>query len=221
MRDYHRAADLEETLNPAPRIVLASGSAQRLELLRGIGLDPLVISSGYAERAAAGESPEDMVMRLAEGKARAARAHPDLPADAFLIAADTVVAVDSVILGKPRDIRDAGEMLRRLSDREHRVLTGLALAHIKSAKFVESVYGEIDISFAETRVRFMPLDDDMIHAYLEREQVLGAAGSYRVQGLGVMLLSPLCPVTGSWSNIAGLPLELFAARARALGLRLL
>lgn len=184
--------------------------------MRGIGLDPLVISGGYEERAIPGESPEDMVTRLAEGKARAACAHPGLPPDAFLVAADTVVAVDCDILGKPRDIHDARAMLRRLSGREHRVLTGLALARIEAP-----LSGAFDISFAETRVRFRTLDDDTIHAYLEREQVLGAAGSYRVQGLGVMLLDPVCPVTGSWSNIAGLPLELFAARARAFGLRLL
>jgi len=205
-----------------PRVVLASGSAQRLELLRSIGLDPLVIQSGYAECAIAGESPEDMVKRLAEGKARAACASAGLPAGALLVAADTVVAIEGNIFGKPRDVRDARAMLGRLSGREHRVLTGLALARIPSAGSPPGVLsGGIDISLAETRVRFRTLDDDTIHAYLERENVLGAAGAYRVQGLGVMLLDPVCAITGSWSNIAGLPLELLAERVRALGVRLL
>ncbi|MDR2733048.1 MAG: Maf family protein [Spirochaetota bacterium] len=204
---------MEKVLN----FVLASGSAERLRLLRGIGLEPLVISSEYKECRIADESPEDMVMRLAEGKARAVLALPDFPADAFLIAADTVVAVDGDILGKPRDISDARAMLGRLSGREHRVLTGLALARVAA----DALPAAIDLSLAETRVRFRVLDDDTIHAYLEREEALCAAGSYRVQGLGVLLLDPVCPVTGSWSNIAGLPLELLAERSRSLGLRLL
>jgi septum formation protein len=196
-----------------PRVVLASGSPQRLALLRTLGLEPLVVPSGYEERLSAGEKPEEAVRRLAEGKARACieqGAHGAADGPALLVAADTVIVIDGDILGKPRDREDALRMLRRLRACEHRVLTGLALALVPS--------GELDVSLAETRVRFRDLDDEEIHAYLSREDVLGAAGSYRIQGLGILLLDS---VQGSWSNIAGLPLELFAARARFLGVRLL
>jgi septum formation protein len=177
-----------------------------------------------------------MVLRLAEGKARACpylygrfaeqTGNAPPPPLALLVAADTVITVGSDILGKPRDREDAFHTLRRLSGREHRVLTGLALALLpdeaprseegaRTGGFDHAVF---DLSMAETRVRFRNLDESEIHAYLDREDVSGAAGSYRVQGLGPLLLDS---IEGSWSNIIGLPLELFAARARELGVRFL
>ena len=212
-------------MNP-PRVILASGSPQRRILLRGLGIEPLVMPGTYEECRVAGESPEAMVLRLAEGKARACAAQrcfggisklaPDFDAHsaspALLAAADTVVTIEGDILGKPRDLGDAFHMLLRLSGREHRVLTGLALARMPEGYVGGAL--DFDMSLAETKVRFRTLDEREIHAYLDREDVLGAAGSYRVQGLGVLLLDS---IEGSWSNIIGLPLELFAARARGLG----
>jgi len=255
-----------------PHVLLASASPQRLALLRAIGIEPLVAPSGYDERPVAGEGPEDMVRRLAQGKARSclgrcaasfpsenititnmpiadSRACKNItttnmpnvapaqheaiassherrgegttaePPPALLVAADTVVVIDNEVLGKPRDLGDAFAMLTRLRGREHRVLTGLVLAKLAVTESGRALLaGGPDVSLAETWVRFRNLDESEIRAYLEREDVLGAAGSYRVQGLGVLLLDS---IRGSWSNIAGLPLEVFAARARLLGFPLL
>ncbi len=167
--------------------------------------------------------------RLAHGKLAAVLAHglkhgPSAPPahrklndtvgvegnTALLIGADTVVVLDGAVMGKPGTPEMALSMLERLSGRVHLVMTGLALMSIPD--------GTLDISVAETEVRFRELDPEEICAYVEREDVTDVAGAYRIQDLGAVLVRE---IHGSWSNVVGLPLELFAARVHALGFSVL
>jgi len=216
-------------LNRLPQVILASGSPRRLALLRSIGIEPLVQPAFFDEQIQAGEDAYQLVRRLAHGKLAAVLAHglkhggSAPPAHrklnetaglegnpALLLGADTVVVLDGAVLGKPDSPGMALSMLERLSGRVHRVMTGLALMSIPD--------GTLDISVAETEVRFRELDPEEICAYVEREDVTDVAGAYRIQDLGAVLVRE---IHGSWSNVVGLPLELFAARVHALGFSVL
>lgn len=193
-----------------PRVVLASQSAARLALLRSIGIEPLIQPACIDERMKAGEDARQLVSRLAYAKTAAVMARGLEVSEALLVGADTVVVLDEVVLGKPGSREAALEMLTRLSGREHRVITGLALMNVPE--------GVSDVSLAETVVRFRKLDQEEICAYVKRESVTDVAGAYRIQGLGALLVEE---IRGSWSNVVGLPLESLAARALSLGFRLL
>jgi len=216
-------------LSRLPQVILASGSPRRLALLRSIGIEPLVQPAFFDEQIQAGEDAHQLVRRLAHGKLAAVLAHglkhgPSAPPahrklndtvgvegnPALLIGADTVVVLDGAVMGKPGTPEMALSMLERLSGRVHRVMTGLALMSIPD--------GTLDISVAETEVRFRELDPEEICAYVEREDVTDVAGAYRIQDLGAVLVRE---IHGSWSNVVGLPLELFAARVHALGFSVL
>jgi septum formation protein len=160
----------------------------------------------------AGEAPADYVLRLAREKAAVvSRSDGSVGSDGsvrsvrpseLVLAADTVVVVDGEILGKPRDEEDARRMLRRLSGREHEVLTGIVL-----------VQGERAVSEVETsRVRFAPLSEDEIAWYAATGEPLDKAGAYAIQGLGALFVEA---VLGNYSNVVGLPIpgvyRLFAA----------
>jgi len=216
-------------LSRLPQVILASGSPRRLALLRSIGIEPLVQPAFFDEQIQAGEDAHQLVRRLAHGKLAAVLAHglkhgPSAPPahrklndtvgvegnTALLIGADTVVVLDGAVMGKPGTPEMALSMLERLSGRVHLVMTGLALMSIPD--------GTLDISVAETEVRFRELDPEEICAYVEREDVTDVAGAYRIQDLGAVLVRE---IHGSWSNVVGLPLELFAARVHALGFSVL
>ena len=134
-----------------------------------------------------GETPRDYVLRLASEKAAAQAGNGEL-----VLAADTTVVVDGEILGKPLDDEDARRMLRRLSGREHSVLTGIALhgPHGEAA--------EVD----EALVRFAPLSEAEIDWYVATGEPRDKAGDYAIQGLGSLFVEG---VVGSWSNVVGLP----------------
>lgn len=193
-------------MNPPPRVILASQSPRRLALLRSIGIEPLIQPAFFDERILDGEDAWELVRRLAHGKATSVLARGLGDSPALLVGADTVVVLDGAILGKPGSPEAAISMLERLSGKEHLVLTGLALIRIPD--------GELDLSVAQTIVRFRDLDQSEICAYVQREDVSDVAGAYRIQDLGALLVQE---IRGTWSNVVGLPLELLYQRASSLG----
>jgi septum formation protein len=173
-------------------LVLASASPRRLELLAQIGIVPEVVDPAEIdETPGKGELPGPYVLRLARAKAEAVRPrHPD----AFILAADTIVACGRRILGKPEDEATARRFLALLSGRRHRVQCGVA---------VISPEGRIVTRHVESQVRFKRLSEDELAAYLASGEWRGKAGGYAIQGRGAMLVSW---IQGSYSNVVGLPL---------------
>lgn len=186
------------------RLVLASASPRRRELLGQLGLDFEVSAADIDETPRQGERAPAYVLRLAREKARAvATRHPG----AWVLAADTTVALGEELLGKPRDAAGAREMLGRLSGRTHEVHTGVALAGPTSGHSVEHSRAVC------TRVSFRSLSAGEIAWYAGTGEPLDKAGSYAVQGKGGFLVAA---VEGSPTNVIGLPLgETLELLARA------
>lgn len=187
------------------RLVLASASPRRLDLLRQIGLEPDVVSAAEVdETPQPTETPRQLAVRLALAKGeRVAAAEPD----AFVIAADTVVAVGRRILPKVEDETEGRRCLELLSGRSHRVLTGVAVFGPGSRRAQRLV---------ETRVTFKRLNGREIDAYLASQEGLGKAGGYGVQGrAGAFVIN----LQGSYSSVVGLPLYETAALLEGLGHR--
>lgn len=193
---------------PGPRLVLASASPRRRDLLAKAleksGLGFRIVPSHADETRRRGESPDAYVARIAETKARTvARRCPDT----WVLAADTAVALDGTVLGKPADVADARDMLRRLSGRTHRVLTGFVLSDRTDDAGPARV--------VTSHVRFRTLSEAVIDAYLDTGEPFDKAGAYAVQGEGRALVDR---VDGSLSNVIGLPLDEVGAALRAAGL---
>lgn len=180
------------------RVVLASRSPRRLDLLREMGIEPLVVAADIDETPQDGETPIEYVERLATAKA-AVVANLESVADlsSVVIAADTTVDLDGEIFGQPVDIYDARQMLERLSGRGHRVHTGVCVLQPTTGISITEV--------ATSEVLFEVLSDELLDWYLGTCEWQGKAGSYAVQGLGRALVAK---VTGSQSNVIGLPVEL-------------
>jgi septum formation protein len=174
------------------RLILASKSPRRYELLRQVGFDFEVVPSGVREDFVQKESPREHVIRLAEAKLRdVAGKYPDC----WVIAADTVVYIGRSILGKPRDREEAVEMLRRLSGQEHRVLTGFSVCHLGKKKG--------DQKTVETTVKVKDLTPDEIEWYVQTGEPFDKAGGYAIQGIGSFMVKS---IRGSYTNVVGLPL---------------
>ena len=193
---------------PGPRLVLASASPRRRDLLAKAleksGLGFRIVPSHADETRRRGEPPDAYVARIAETKARTvARRCPD----AWVLAADTAVALDGTVLGKPADVADARDMLRRLSGRTHRVLTGFVLCDRTDDAGPARVVA--------SHVHFRTLSEAVIDAYLDTGEPFDKAGAYAVQGEGRALVDR---VDGSLSNVIGLPLDEVGAALRAAGL---
>jgi septum formation protein len=181
-----------------PKLILASASPRRLELLQQVGLDPdALIPADLDETPKKGELPRVLAARLADEKAEAAakvaKTRPELTG-AYLLAADTVVSVGRRILPKCEVVDEAAQCLRLLSGRAHRVYSGLTLFTPKGARRRRLV---------ETRVRFKRLSSDEIDAYLAAGEWRGKAGGYAIQGLAGGFVLKLI---GSYSSVVGLPL---------------
>lgn len=184
-------------------ITLASSSPRRRHLLDMLGIAHEAIPAEVDERTRPGEEAEAMAMRLATEKARSVwERHPERP----VLAADTVVAIDGEILGKPRDAADARRMLATLSGRDHRVITAVALA---------VPAGEILQQCDVTRVWFRSLTPELIEAYVATGEPLDKAGSYGVQGAGAVLVER---VEGDFFGVMGLPVRLVVALLEAAGM---
>lgn len=186
------------------RVVLASSSPRRLELLEGrLGLDVLVVPAGVDESPKHGEAPAAMVQRLARRKVAAVEAE----AEDLVVAADTVVIADGEVLGKPEDPHRARLMLQALSGREHSVLTGVAVRlGAKQASGVD-----------RTKVRFRRLTQAEIQWYVDTGEPMDKAGAYGIQGLGGMFVEHL---EGSETSVIGLPLGRLAVLVQSLGANL-
>lgn len=174
------------------RLILASGSPRRAELLRAAGFDFDVHAQDVDERLLPGEDPATHVIRLAREKARKVLLRRDREA---VLAADTVVVIDGAVLGKPADDRDAARMLRQLSGRTHQVLTGVAVR----------VPGRESSDLARTDVRFVPLSEGEIAWYVASGEPRDKAGAYAIQGLASRFAER---IDGSYSNVVGLPIAL-------------
>lgn len=181
-------------MNLLRELVLASQSPRRLELLRGAGLRPRVITpAGVEERHDAALPPEELVLFNARLKSAAVAAlHPA----ALVLGADTLVYLDSDPLGKPESLQEARHMLSRLSGRVHTVCTGVCLSLAE-----ESLQEEFAV---RTLVRFRTLTPQQIDDYLQRVHALDKAGGYAAQECGEMIIESM---EGSFSNVVGLPME--------------
>jgi septum formation protein len=191
-------------------LVLASGSPRRRELLTQIGVAFTVQSADVDESLHLNEKPSDYVVRLAKAKA-AAVAGATL-AGQCVLGADTTVVVSDEVLGKPKDAEDASSMLVKLSGREHQVLTGVALVEAGTQKVIQAL-------MATTTVQFRDLSATEINAYIRCGEPMDKAGAYGIQGLGGAFVRS---ITGSYSNVVGLPLaetfELLSAAKLQTGL---
>lgn len=188
-------------------IVLASGSPRRRQLLEQIGLTGFrVLASDVDESLPAGLGPGEAVELLSarKGAAVAGLVSPET----LVIAADTVVALDGAILGKPRDGEEARRMLSALSGRTHQVYTGVSLFY----------RGERRTEHEVTSVAFRPLSEEEIAAYVATGEPMDKAGAYGIQGLGALLVERL---EGDYFNVMGLPLCRLGRMLSAAGVRLL
>jgi septum formation protein len=170
-------------------LVLASASPRRRELLRLAGIPCTVRPGDVDESPLAGESPGDHVRRLAEAKARAVRR----PGETVL-GADTVVVIDGLILGKPRDAADASRMLRLLSGRAHDVITGVCLLRDETCQNLSET----------TKVRFSKLTGSEIDLYVAAGEPLDKAGAYGIQGAASKFIER---IEGCYFNVVGLPMS--------------
>ncbi len=184
-------------------IVLASASPRRQELLRQIGCGFRVVVSDAEELSGDGISPEQLAVENARRKAEDVAAKEG--GNAPVLGADTVVAVDETILGKPKDETDAVRMLRLLSGRQHFVYTGIALAY----------RGEIYEGVVRTEVWVDELSEKEIEAYIATGEPMDKAGAYAVQGIAAKFIPR---IDGSFSNVVGLPLHAVKELARKAGI---
>jgi len=174
------------------RVILASKSPRRYELLMQMGLDFEVIPSKVFEDFVQAETPRDHVIRLAEAKAReVAGKFPDR----WVVAADTIVCINGSILGKPKCREEAVEMLHRLSGKEHLVLTGFSVHHLEK--------GMDDKETVETAVKVKALTSAEIEWYVQTGEPFDKAGGYAIQGIGSFMIES---IQGSYTNVVGLPL---------------
>ncbi|HEY1422059.1 MAG TPA: Maf family protein [Candidatus Acidoferrum sp.] len=186
------------------KLILASASPRRAEILRNAGMAFSVLSSAVDETVIPGETPQELVRRLALAKAElvAARA----VGAAIVIAADTIVALENAVFGKPRTSDDARQMLDKLSGRTHSVVTGVALIRLPDAErreFIET-----------TQVHFASVSQDEIAKYLASGEPFDKAGAYAIQGLGGRFIPR---IDGCYFNVVGLPLARLCKELAELG----
>ena len=174
------------------RLILASRSPRRSEMLHNLGLEFDAIPSEVKEDILREESPEQHVVRLAKAKAMdVGRRYPDR----WVIAADTIVLLEGAILGKPKSKEEAVQMLGRLSGQEHHVLTGFSVRHFEK--------GKEGCQTVETVVRVKDLLPEEIRWYVHTGEPMDKAGAYGVQAIGAFMIES---IHGSYTNVVGLPL---------------
>lgn len=184
-------------------VILASASPRRLQLLRQIGMKPVVKAADIDEQILGTETPKEHACRLSRAKGKAiVEAWGDDPA---VVSADTIVVVDDSILGKPRNRTEAGEFMRRLSGREHEVTTGVSL-----------FWQRRELTRHETtKVVFAALTETMINAYLDTGDYKDKAGGYGIQSFAALFIPR---IEGCFFNVMGFPLYLFSRMAIDMGL---
>jgi septum formation protein len=189
------------------KIILASSSPRRKQLLKKFGLTFTVVSSNIEEIFNPRLKPRHQVEELASQKAEAVASEFS---DAIIIGADTLVALEDEVLGKPKDKREAKRMLKKLQGRVHSIVTGFVLIDTDSGrKIIKSV---------ETKVWFRKLSSREINAYLEREKPYDKAGAYAMQDLGAIFIEK---IDGDYFSAVGLPLYALAKGLQKLGISVL
>ena len=192
--------------NPFTQIILASQSPRRVAILKQMGIDCIVMPANIDESVRAGETPADYVLRLAKEKALAVfdqidNTYKSMP----ILAADTTVALNSTIFGKPENDADAVQMLKKLSGTQHQVHTAVAV-----------VLGQqIELALNTTLVEMMPLSDAMIATYIASNEHSDKAGSYAIQGLAGSWIKR---IDGSYTGVMGLPVHETAMLLNKVGL---
>lgn len=184
-----------------PRVILASASPRRRELMTLIGIPHEVRPADIDETYLPGETPRGHALRLAREKAQRI-AEPD----AVVVGSDTIVVIDGEVLGKPRDDDDAARMLERLSGQSHTVITAVAV----------SWNGRVLAEAESVEVTFRPLTDQEIRDYIATREPMDKAGAYGIQGFGATIVAR---VDGDYFAVMGLPLQRMVALMRELGLR--
>ncbi len=189
------------------KIILASGSPRRKELLLQIGIVPEIIVS-HVEEKITSDVPAEVVMSLAEQKA--VDVAKEMPEGTVILGSDTVVAADGKILGKPKSHEEAYEMIRRLAGRSHQVYTGVCLVKKGPEGEADTVVSFYD----ETDVNVSPMTEKEIREYADSEEPMDKAGSYAVQGFFARYIDGL---KGSYANVMGLPVHLVYQELKKLG----
>ncbi len=185
--------------------ILASASPRRIELLKELGWNFTVKPSDSEEVLICGESPEDTACRLAEMKAsNVAEANPG----EWVVGADTLVALGTTSLGKPKNDKEAFAMIAMLQGKTHRVITAVAVISPEGEKYVE---------YETTNVVFRPLSDEEIASYIALGESLDKAGAYAIQGRGMLLVER---IDGCYFNVVGLPVQKLSVLLAKLGLSL-
>ena len=187
------------TISLSP-LILASRSPRRKELLARLTENFQAVESSFDEETIkeSGLPPEELVLTLAEGKARSVQQFPDIPAEAVVIGGDTVVvSPDGEIFGIPKSEQEARSMLESLSGRVHEVITGVALIRAEQCR-------RFNVS---TQVEFYPLSEEEINWYLATGEPFDKAGAYGIQGKGALLVKE---IHGDYFNVVGLPLARLA-----------
>jgi septum formation protein len=187
----------------ASLFILASASPRRRELLKSMGFDFTVITSGVDEKFLEGESVREHVLRLSREKAVAIA---DRNPEAWVLGADTIVVIDGELLGKPKSKQEAREMIMRLSGKEHRVLTGFSVVRT-SVNVVKS-------GLVESSVFFTEVPEDELEWYIGTEEPYDKAGGYAVQGKAAAFVKE---IRGSHTNVIGLPLSEVVAALKEVG----
>lgn len=175
------------------KLVLASGSPRRTEILERAGWPHEVIVAGVDESVVAHEPPADYVQRLARSKAEAVALRLE---EGLVLGADTTVVIANQILGQPQDDADAKRMLELLNGKWHDVLTGVALVRVG---------GETRVAYETTRVRFAEMSESEIDWYISTREPFGKAGAYGIQGKAALFIEE---IEGDYFNIMGLPIRL-------------
>jgi septum formation protein len=174
--------------------ILASTSPRRKELLKLIGISPLTINPNFKESKLKDESIYGFLERVSIGKGQSVLKENYY--NSILISSDTIVVIDNKIIGKPKDRDDAFDILKELSGRKHKVITGIAI-HYR---------GKLLYDYGTTAVIFEELDNERINYYLNNENYSDKAGAYAIQGLASVFIKK---IDGCFFNVMGFPLNLF------------
>ncbi len=172
--------------------ILASESPRRREILKSVGLKFKIIPAHVNENYLAGESPQEHVTRLSRKKAMViAKKFPK----AWVLGADTIVVIDGIILGKPKNKTQAKNMLQKLSGREHKVFTGFTIVNTANKDYSTKV--------VQSAVRFKTISPEELEWYIACDEPYDKAGGYAIQGKGAYFIQS---IRGSYTNVIGLPL---------------
>ncbi|MBI5123383.1 septum formation inhibitor Maf [Candidatus Roizmanbacteria bacterium] len=189
------------------KIVLASASPRRKQLLKQLGLEFEVVTTDLEERLNPRLKPRHQVEELALQKAEAVASKF---ADAIIIGADTIVALNDEVIGKPKDVQDAKRILKKLRGRQHTVVTGFVL--------IDTLAKRTIVKSVETKVWFRKLLPQEISNYIEKEKPLDKAGAYAIQDLGALFIEK---IEGDFFGAVGLPLFTLAKELKKLGIEVL